>query len=112
MDEFLTARERNLKSVSDIIGSDNFTQMIVQSKMIVKAFLIALENSEHMILSSQIFPKESVQFVIRISLFVCILIFCECRLVNAYCLLEILSVARIVWLFPMNQKDVIDLTLA
>ena len=74
MDEFLTARFRTLESVSDIIGSHNFSQGTAW-------------------VSNQT------------TLFVCVLSFWECRLVNAYYLLKSISVAGIVWPFPMSQKD-------
>ena len=80
--------------------------------MIAKAFLLALENSELMILLPRIYPTESVQFVMDITLFLYVLIFWKCRLVNAYYLLEIISVALIVWPFSMSKNYALALTFA
>ena len=76
---------------------------------ITKTILVIQENKKLMRLLPRIYSKETVQFVIRTTLFVCVLIFWECWLINSY-LLEIISVARIVSPFLMSQKDEIALT--
>ena len=110
MDEFLSARYLTLESVSDITGSHNFNQSAIRNNN------QGISHSPRKFRSSDTFapniPRESVQFIIRITLFVCVLISSECRLVKAYCMLEIISVARIVWPFAMDQKDIIALTFA
>ena len=69
MDKFLTARYRALESVSDIIGIHNYTQTTNQS-----SFDSPRKYGTYETVATNI-PQKSVQFVVRITLFVCVLIF-------------------------------------
>ena len=103
MDEFLTARYRTLESVSDIIGSHNFTQSAVRndsqgvshSPRKFRTYDTVAPNIPQgkCPICSGYYPIRLCSDFLRMSV-------------------SERSVAGIVWLCPMSQKDAIALTIA